>query len=459
MKFRRIKSRGLAHNSYFLADARDAVVIDPRRDVDVYLDLARRNQCSIRYILETHRNEDYVIGSTAVAEATGATILHSGETDFAYGETIADGDELGVGRLKIRALETPGHTYDSLTFALVDTNTGDNPIMAFTGDALFVGDEGRTDLLGDGEKRKLSGILYDSIMDKILPLGDGVVLCPAHGGGSVCGGDISDRDISSLGLERLTNENLDRDRDVFIQAKLAEKHLKAPYFERMEEWNQQGNAPIYQRLPVPPPLGAAELVEAIDDDTIVVDTRMPHAFAAGHIPGAYNIWLDGVSAYLGWIVPVGRRFALVLPEDADIAEVTRTLVRIGYDEACGYLAGGFESWQNEGREVTRHGTITTDELKARLRSNEDVTIVDVRKPSEWDGGTIEGAHTIFVGDLERRLDEVPRGSTLISMCSVGHRGGIAASILEKHGFDRVYNYLGGYTAWKERGPEKGKARA
>jgi hydroxyacylglutathione hydrolase len=448
MLFRRVKSHGVAHNSYFIADGGEALVIDPRRDIEVYLALARKAGARIRHVLETHRNEDYVIGSTAVREATGAEILHSRHQRWGYGQTIGDGDEVGAGRIRVRALETPGHTRDSLTFALIDTDTASDPVMAFTGDALFVGDTGRTDLLGDA--REAAEMLHDSLFSRILPLGDGVILCPAHGGGSVCGGDISDRDLSSIGFERLHNSKLaERDREAFVRMKLAERHLQPPYFKRMEEWNLEGTMPIYPRLPVPPPRSPGELAELIADGAVVIDARMPQAFAGGHIPGSYNIWQGGLSAYLGWTVKPGARFALVLPEHVDLEEVTRTLIRIGYDEMVGYLRGGFETWQNEGREVERHETIDTNDLRTRIERGEDLVVLDVRKPDEHQEGSLDGAIPIFVGELEQRLSEVPRDRPVVSMCSVGHRGGLAASILARHGFRRPINYLGGYTAWKQ----------
>lgn len=454
MLFRCIKSDGLAQHSYFVADGTEAAVIDPRRDVDVYLALARQGGYRIRWILETHRHEDCASGATALAAATGAEtaeIVHSGHLDFAYGSAVADGDSFCVGRLRFRVLETPGHTPESLTFSVADTSVSEQPIMAFPGDALFVGDTGRIDLLGPDHAPHLAGLLYDSLFHKILPLGDGVLLYPGHGSGSVCGGAIAERDVSSLGLERLHNPGLNiGGLQEFVRRKLAEQHLTPPYFRRMEEWNLQGNAPIHERLPVPAALSPGEVAERMEAGAVIVDARMPQAFAGGHIPGSYNIWQGGLAAYLGWIVAPEQRFVLVLPEDASIEAVTRTLLRIGFDHVDGYLRGGFESWQNQGREVQHHGTIDTADLASMLRREEDAVIVDVRAPGEHAQGTIEGASEIFVGELEKRLDELPRDRPVVTMCSVGHRGGIAASILARHGFRAVYNYLGGYQAWSAR---------
>ena len=455
MQIERITSEGLAHNSYFIADGGVAAVIDPRRDVEVYLDLARYAGARIRWILETHRNEDYVIGSTSLSEATGAEILHSRRLDFEYGTPIAEGDEIDLGRLRIAALETPGHSPDSMTYALRDTETSErDPVMAFTGDALFVGDTGRVDLAGRDEAPRMAETLFHSLFDKILPLGDEVILCPAHGGGSVCGAGISDREFSSLGYERRHNPLLHVPRRAqFIDAKVAELHVRPRYFERMEEWNLRGNAPIYPRTPTPTPLSPAELSEHRRDGVEVVDTRMPQAFAGGHIPGSYSIWLGGLASYLGHVVDPGTRLALVLPESPrarDAVEAAaRILFRIGYDEIVGYLRGGIDSWQKDGREFARLDTIDTRGLRERLERGDQLEILDVRQPGEWQSGTIDDARPIFVGELESRAEELPRDRAFVSMCSVGSRGSLGASILARRGFADVATYLGGYSAWKK----------
>lgn len=446
MEIRRIYTDGVAHNSYLVADGGEAAVIDPRRDVDVYLDHAAAKGQRIRHVLETHRNEDYVIGSTGLAAATGAQVLHGGALDFGYGSPAKEGDVVEVGRLRLRALETPGHTPESLSWAISDTTVGDAPFAVFTGDALFIGDTGRTDLTGDAAKAAAN--LHESLTEKLLPLGEGVAICPAHGGGSVCGGDISDRAVSSLGFERAHQELLRADRDAFVKAKQQEEHLVPPYFRRMEEWNQRGNAPVFERIPVPPFLEPGEVAERGAGGAVILDARMPQAFAGGHVPGAVNVWPGGLSAYVPWSVPVGSDVVLVLPQEMDVREAMRTLLRIGYDEVVGVLRGGFEAWQNEGRELGRVGTLDARGLRRRLDEGEPLQIVDVRKPAESAAGTIEGAARIFVGELEERRGELDPSRPVVAMCSVGHRGGVGASLLARHGFEQVYNLLGGYQAWQ-----------
>ncbi len=448
MKLQRITSAGLAHHSYFIANGNEAVVIDPRRDIDVYLRLAAQHEVRIRFVLETHRNEDYVIGSPALSRYAGAEVLHSSRLAFGYGSAVDEGDEVSIGPLRLSALATPGHTDDSLTWALRDTATGASPLFAFTGDALFVGDTGRTDLYGARARDANAERLYESLFDKILPLGDDVILMPAHGGGSVCGAAIADRELSTLGYERRHNPRLQvRERARFIAERREEQLVRPRYFERMEVWNQQGSMPLFAHVPVPPSLSPAELVERAAAGAAVVDCRAPQAFAGGHIPGSYNVWLAGLSSYLGALLSPDERVLLVLPEQADVEEVTRELLRIGFDDVLGFLRGGFEAWQNEGREVERAGTIDTHELRARLARGDDLHLLDVRKPAEWQAGSIPGAQRIFVGDLEERLGEVPRRSTIVTQCSTGNRAGIATSVLKRHGYRDVVTYLGGYRAF------------
>lgn len=452
MLLRRIKTPGIAHNSYYLASDGNAVIVDPRRDIDVYIELARERGDTIRYVLETHRNEDYVIGSSALEQVTGAQVLHGSGLDFHYGTTIADGDEIGAGRLTVRALATPGHTPESLSYAVIDRDThADSPLMVFSGDTLFVGATGRTDLYGEDEAERMALALHDSLFRVILSLGDHVLLYPAHGSGSVCASGVLERDPSTLGIERKFNPDLVDDSEAFIARKLAEKHVRPPYFRRMETLNLCGDAPVYQCIPLLEALSPGEVADAMSS-AFVIDTRMPQAFAGGHIPGSYNLWQDGLAAYLGWIAPPDARILFVLPEKAEQADVVRTALRLGYDNLGGYLRGGFEAWQNQGREVERIRTIDTQDLMdKRSRHGDDLVIVDVRKPDESSAGTIPGALRIFVGELADKLEQIPRGPEIVTMCSVGHRAGLAASILARHGYRRVYNYLGGYQAWTRSG--------
>ena len=451
MIFERVRSEGLAHLSYFIGSENDAAVIDPRRDCQIYLDLARREEMTIRHIFETHRNEDYVIGSLELANLTGAEIHHGPVLDFKYGESLKDGQEFHFGALKLTAIHTPGHTDESMSYILTDLAAGEEPVMVFTGDTLFVGDVGRTDLYGPDEAPRLAENLYDSIFLKLLPLGDHVIICPAHGAGSVCGGAIGEREESTLGLERVQNPALQKTRkEDFIQFKLAEHHERPPYFRMMERYNLEGPS-LLGGLPNPSPLSPREFQRQMELGAVVVDTRMPSAFGGAHIKGSYSIWLSGLPSFAGWVLPYDKPILLVLEDRADLEDAVRYLVRLGYDRIAGYLRGGVETWYIEALPVEHLGLLTVDELKKRLDRGDDLLTLDVRGEGEWDDGHIEGALHIYVGHLQERLKEVARGRPIATICSVGNRASLGSSILRREGYREVYNVLGGMTAWRAAG--------
>jgi len=451
MIFERIKSEGLAHLSYFVGSGNEAIVIDPRRDCQIYFDIARREGMKIKYIFETHRNEDYVIGSLELKELTDAEIYHGKGVDFKYGIFVSDGQEFNFGSMKLTALHTPGHTDESMSYALTYPESGKAPLMVFTGDALFVGDVGRTDLYGPEEIPRMAANLYESIFNKILPLGDGVILCPAHGAGSLCGGAISKREYSTLGLERIQNPALQRtDKEKFIKFKLEEKLEFPPYFKKMEQYNLQG-PPLLKGLPVPELLFPKEFVKEMEKGAMVVDTRMPHSFGGAHIKGSYGIWLKGLPYYAGWVLPYDKPILLVLEEKDQLEAAVSYLVRIGYDSIAGFLNGGISSWYMKALPVESLNLISVQSLKDKIEKNEEMVILDVRRDEEWEKGHIEGARHVYVGHLEENLDKVPRNSPIIVYCDSSRRSNIAASILKKNGYDMVYNVLGSMTAWKNAG--------
>lgn len=451
MIFERIKSEGLAHLSYFVGSGNEAIVIDPRRDCQIYFDIARREGMKIKYIFETHRNEDYVIGSLELKELTDAEIYHGKGVDFKYGIFVSDEQEFNFGSMKLTALHTPGHTDESMSYALTDPDSGKAPLMVFTGDALFVGDVGRTDLYGPEEIPRMAANLYESIFSKILPLGDGVILCPAHGAGSLCGGAISKREYSTLGLERIQNPALQRtDKEEFIKFKLEEKLEFPPYFKKMEQYNLQG-PPLLKGLPVPELLFPKEFVKEMEKGAMVVDTRMPHSFGGAHIKGSYGIWLKGLPYYAGWVLPYDKPILLVLEEKDQLETAVSYLVRIGYDSIAGFLNGGISSWYMKALPVESLNLISVQSLKDKIEKNEEMVILDVRRDEEWEKGHIEGARHVYVGHLEENLDKVPRNSPIIVYCDSSRRSNIAASILKKNGYDMVYNVLGSMTAWKNAG--------
>ncbi len=451
MIFERVRSEGLAHNSYFIASGGQAAVIDPRRDCRVYVELARRHEVNITHVFETHRNEDYVIGSPELAEMTGAEVYHGAGLDWKYGRAVADGQSFTIGGLRLMAIATPGHTDEGMSYVVTDLATGPAQVMAFTGDTLFVGSVGRTDLYGPDEAPRLAAALYDSVFGKLLPLGDGVIVCPAHGGGSVCGSHIAERELSTIGIERRQNAALQaRDKADFVRQRLAEKPYRPPYFRQMEKYNLAG--PLLGRggPALPPALTLARFRAVMDMGTVLVDTREPWAFGA-HIKGAYSIWTSGLPEFAGWFLPYDRDLLLLLEKSEDIETAVVNLARLGYDRVAGYLQGGIEEWYNAGLPIETLPVISVHDLKHRLDAREDIVVLDVRDQEEWDSGHLAGAQHVFLGRLEERLAEVPGGRPIAVFCSVGRRAGLAGSVLLRSGRTGVSNVLGSMTAWRAAG--------
>lgn len=450
MLFRRIKTPGLAQHSYLLECGKGlALIVDPRRDIDEYLRLARENGLTITHVLETHRQEDFVYGSAALAQATGAAIVAGTHELFGRADLrLRDGEPIEIGTTRVVAFETPGHTPESVSYAVYPRNAGGRCWAVFTGDALFVGETGRTDLTDATRTGENAAILYDAIHEKLLPLGDQALLLAAHGSGSACGGAIADRDDSTLGIERHTNPVFTRDRDRFVEHKLSEKLPRPPYFRNMEVVNLEAgkSMPSLSRIASLQPKAFRQRAA----NALVIDTRAPDAFAGSHIPGAYNIWLEGLSSFAGWFAHDGDRVVLVVNAPRDIRTAALALARIGVDAVQAALAGGIEAWREDGLPIATIAT-TSAQQAAHWRSEGTAKILDVRDEHERNEARIPGAMHVYVGDLERNLPAVAKDERLVVHCSVGHRSGIAASILRRHGYTGVHNMLGGMKAWEALG--------
>lgn len=447
MLFEKIKSDILAHNSYIVGAGAEAAVIDPRRDCLVYAAIARREEMKITRIFETHKNEDYVTGSRELALPTGAEILHGAREEFRFGTGVHAGETFSIGSLEIEVLETPGHTIESISLLLSDRSVSDDPLMVFTGDALFAGDVGRTDLAGENRRREMSEMLYASLHQEILTLPDGTIVCPAHGEGSVCGGKISDREYTTIGYEKVTNELLSLSKREFVERKVNERLYEPPYFTVMRRLNKEG-PPLIHNLPHLQPYSARDIRSLTDRGAQIVDIRSPTGFAGGHIPRTLNIWREGLPLYLGYFVNYKDPIVLVDDFNLDLTHVVRHFVRLGYDNIAGYLAGGFAAWFKQGETVERSGIWSPPDLAENL-DDPSIYILDVRTiDSREEEGHIPDSHHIYVGHLEGHLDEIPRDKRIVVHCDVGYKGSIAASILQKHGFRNVTNLLGGTTGWE-----------
>lgn len=446
MLLKKIKTPGLSHLSYLVGSGGKAAVIDPRRDCEFYVEMARAEGLEITHIFETHRNEDLVSGAPILKALTGARVLHGpnpgGEVNYA--ETVREDDEFDVGQLKIRVLETPGHTDDHLAFVLHDTAYPDGPVGVFTGDALFVGDVGRTDFYPD-RKREVAGLLFDSLQ-KILGLGDQVILYPAHGAGSVCGAGMAEREFSTLGHERANNPRLQFERrEEFIDFKVAENHYQPPYFRLMERLNLEGGDPA-PRVMRPRRLSLSEL-KSIEADH-VVDVREPLAFAAGHLPGAMNLPVGMISAFAGWFIREGERIALVASDEDQLEAAMIHLVRIALDNVAGGYVGVVPA-AAQGHEMKTIPMINTEQVEKRLKAESgDWILLDVRDADERADSAIDGSQHIYVGELNERYRELDPAKRYTLMCASGMRATVAAGWLASRGIDNLDVYLGSMGAWK-----------
>ncbi len=449
MKLETVKSEGLAHNSYLLIDGTEAAVVDPRRDAQIYVELASQACAKIKYIFETHRNEDYVVGSLELQALTDAEISHSNALPFKYGEhNLVDGDELSVGNTKIKVLYTPGHTNESLCYLIYPAHSSE-PKLLFSGDTLFAGSVGRTDLYGKEAQQVQAEKLYNSLHDMLLWLDGSVLVYPAHGAGSVCGHGINGLEPTTIGYEKKTNPYLHLDKDAFIKKAVSDQFVVPAYFKTMEKYNLEG-PPLLSKLAYPKAFIIPEFEEHLQNSAVtVMDTREPYAFAGAHIPDAVSMWLDGASVYTGWVLDPKQHLVTVHERAEDIDTATARLRRLGFDNICGHLCGGMNGWQEAGKPIRNIPTMSVMELKERL---EQVAVLDVREPSEWnDDSYIEGAKRIVFSELPQHADPAPKKGPVAVICSAGNRSSIACSLLLRTGYRNIINVLGGMTAWVNRG--------
>jgi len=452
MFVQKVRSEGVSHLSYFIGGDSDAAVVDPRRDIGEYLEMAKKHEMSIRYVLETHRNEDIVSGARELATVTGARVLHGGQVPFRYGAELTDGQVFELEGLTIKALHTPGHTPESFSFVLYDHAAPDHPLMVFCGDTILPGDVGRTDLRGKEMRIRMASDLYESIARKLMPLGPGTILCPAHGAGSVCGGNIADREETTIGTETALNKMLRMSKKDLIAWKTVEDLELSPAFERMESVNIEGARAI-SSLRCPEAMPPKELKRGIVKGGLVVDVRGPHHFSAAHVPGSINLSIDNVPASAPYVIPYDRPLIIVTECTDQIDHVRNLFMRIGYENLTGYMKGGIEQWIGGGNETSKLEQISAKALHSKIASGEDIMIIDVRDGKELAGGTIVGAKAVHLGRIQARLAELPKNKVIVTCCTSGARSSCAASILLRNGFTKVMSLGGGLAAWRSLGYE------
>ena len=433
-----IKTEGLAHLSYVVGDGLMAAVIDPRRDIEIYEKIAHDKGVAIAHIFETHRNEDLVTGSEDLARRTGAIVWHgpTEEYDVVYARTVSDGEQFDLGEASLTVLETPGHTLDSISIVLRHSATGDSPLGVFTGDALFVNDVGRTDFYPD-RCDELADLLYHSLHEKLLPLGDQTIVYPAHGAGSVCGQSMANRDFSTLGYEKAHSPRLSLSRADFVEAKTSEHHDKPPYFKKMEEVNASSGPRMDRALRKPPPISPEAFASLLDRGMLAIDLRTAEGFAGGHVSGSLSLPADMLSSFAGWMLPYETTIGLIAASPDQAEQGARDLARIGYDQVAGYLDEVIKGWAVSGRSVDRIAGIDGPEFQQRQEHGPAFVLLDVRAKPEFDQGHLEGATHIYVGELPGRLNELDPQTEIVTFCGSGQRALIAASVLKRAGFARL----------------------
>jgi hydroxyacylglutathione hydrolase len=331
----------------------------------------------------------------------------------------------------------------------MDRDVSDDIYMIFTGDSLFAGEIGRCDLYGEVNKRKMAEAMYMSIFKKILLLEDNVIVCPAHGSGSICGAEIREQELTTLGYEKKTNPQLKKDKMGFIEAKINEKLYTPPYFKKMEKNNLEG-PPLICKLPYLKPLSMHEVKDCMARDAQVVDVREPTAFAGGHIPNTLNIWKNGLPAYAGWFLNYEEPIIIVDDNNDNIDELRRYLVRLGYDNIYGYLSGGFTVWFKGSGDFETVNTWSVHDLLPNM-GKKSLFLLDVRKENEWIKERIDGSHNIYIGLLKDNLEKVPKDKHVVVSCDTGYKASIGTSILQMKGYNNVTNILGSMISWKKAG--------
>jgi hydroxyacylglutathione hydrolase len=441
----------LAQASYMIGSDGEAAVVDPRRDVEEYLEAAKENGLTIRHVVETHLHADFVSGHRELAERTGAAIHIGARAGVKFSHVaVREGDEIRMGSVVLRFLETPGHTPESVSILVFDRSVSEQPESVLTGDTLFIGDVGRPDLLGvKMSAEELAGLLYDSLHQKLLVLPDAVTVWPGHGAGSLCGRNISSETSSTIGQQRRFNYALQpMSRGDFVRMMTTDLPEAPAYFGRDVEANR-GGAPSLANLESPVPLSPAELEKRHRSGTVVLDTRLSAQFGTGHVPASVHIGLGGqFASWAGALLPASSSIVLVTDDEEQVAEARTRLARVGIESVTGFLGGGVAAWDASGRQLRRTEQVSVDELSSRIAEGKAGQVLDVRRPAEWRAGHIPSAIHVPLDALASRADkELDRSKPVHIICNSGYRSSIASSLLEQKGFVRPTNVVGGMTAW------------
>jgi hydroxyacylglutathione hydrolase len=440
----------LAHASYMLASQGEAVVVDPQRDVEIYLKAAQEHGVKIRHIFETHLHADFVSGHKELAARTGAKIYVGARAGAKFAHVdVQDGFELRVGKVRLRVLDTPGHTPESICLVITDDERSPKPWAVLTGDTLFLGDVGRPDLSKTHTPAELAGMLYDSLHRQLLQLADEVLVYPAHGAGSLCGRNMRAERSSTMGTERLTNYALQiKSKEEFVRELTANLPARPEYFLQDAEINREG-ANALSDLAELPPISAPQLKSLLDEGVVALDVRPGDQFASGHVPGSINIALSGqFASWAGTVLGLSARPVLIAESSEQLSEARLRLARVGIEDARGYLNGGVAAWKQAGFALAELPQITVQTLRDRWQAHVS-QVLDVRRETEWQAGHIEGAAWWPLDNFKVSPPEIDRDLPIAVHCKSGYRSMIACSLLQRAGFRNVTNVTGGFDAWQQ----------
>lgn len=457
MKVEQIYTGCIAHAAYYLESNGEAAIFDPLREVQPYIDRAKKDNAKIKYVFETHFHADFVSGHLDLAQKEGATIVYGPTAKPNFKALVAeDNQEFKVGNYTVKVLHTPGHTLESTTYLLIDEKGKEHGIIS--GDTLFIGDVGRPDLaqhvIADLTEEKLARMLFHSLRNKIMPLSDDLIVYPNHGAGSACGKMMRKETTDTLGNQKKTNYALrpNMTEDEFVKELLTGLTTPPGYFPKNVLMNIQG----YESLDTIMERGnkALSLDEfeklSTSSDVLLLDTRRAEDFAKGFIPNSLNIGLESNFAmWVGELIPNIKQKIVLITYPGKEEETIIRLSRVGYDYAIGYLDGGFETWKNAGRLIDTVNRITAEQLENELDKN--IPLIDVRKKSEFNAEHVLDAINIPLNELANRLKEIPKGKPFILNCAGGYRSMIAASILKQNGFTNFKDVIGGFNAIKNEG--------
>jgi len=443
----------IAHSSYILAGQDTCAVVDPQRDVDLYIQEARALGVEITHILQTHLHADFISGHMDLAEKTGAQIYVSKSAGCTFDHvSLVEGDSIEIENIKLDVIETPGHTPEHICYLVTDQSRGQSPIGVFVGDTLFVGDVGRPDLFPEMAK-DLAEKLYHSLHDKLFQLPDYVEVYPAHGAGSLCGRSMGAKYLTTIGYERKFNPVMQiTDRKEFIRS-LTEDMPPAPdHFSRCSDINRFGPVLLSQF----PPLKKIRIKEMKNylqkDDVCVIDTRNYLAYGSQHLSNAWHLDSKGnFPTFAGWVLPIDKDIIIVADDFHQANQCNLWAQRVGVDRVIGYLDGGIRSWIAKGLDTGSVAQASPEDLHEMITNSSDLVLIDVRAPAEFEENHIKGAINIPVADLRTRYVELDKNKPTVLLCSSGNRSSLGTSILEQHGFTKLINVAGGMTGYSAAG--------